>query len=107
MRIPEGLINPVTTSKGFTVKELKNEEVEEIKETVKVEAQAYAFFSARVIAWPFEEECNTENKRKLMERSYSFCIKQINEANNLITKQKEEELENLLSGANGATHPAD
>jgi hypothetical protein len=102
MKIPEGVVKPVTTEKGFTVCELTEEQITEVFELPE-EERNFALFNKRLIAWPFFEECVEVNKLKLYKRSPQFCLKQVQEANTLISKVKEEELENLINGVNGPT----
>lgn len=107
MNIPEGVVSPVTTKLGFTIKELTEEQKKLLNEQSNNDEQNFQFFAKRIIDWPFDDECSIENKRTLWERSRAFCMGQLIEANNLIAQKKCEEIENLLSGANGTTHPED
>lgn len=104
VKIPEGNIPPVTTHQGFTVRELSKQEVEEIQ-NLPAHNQAFAVFDKRVIGWLFDDPCNTDNKRKLFNRSYNFCLDRLKEANKLVEDARQKELENLLNGVNGTTHP--
>lgn len=107
MRIPEGLIPPITTGVGIVIKELSDEQKKSVNIESDNDEQNFQFFAKRIIDWPFDDECSIENKRRLWERSRAFCMAQVIEANNLIAKKKCEEIENLLNGANGTTHPED
>lgn len=107
MKIPEGTVQPVTTKLGLVIKELSNKQKEAVYDEPNDDEQNFQFFAKRIIDWPFDDECTIENKRLLWERSRTFCMGQLIEANNLIAKKKCEEIENLLSGVNGTTHPED
>ena len=104
MNIPNGTIAPVTTKHGLTFREVKQKELEEILK-LPDEEQVAVIFRTRLIDWPFNEECNDVNKNLLIERSHLFALIQLREANNLLHEARKEEIENLLDGANGATHP--
>ena len=65
---------------------------------------AKASFCKRVVEWPLNVELNRENASSFYERYSDYARSILKEASKQIAAIKKEELENLLSGADGTMH---